>query len=73
LDVIEPYADKITNTCRTLQMKAGIMLVIEMEGYHDTDGEVMLSTAATGCTSDTIKRLAHLNLSVEHDQYVNIS
>lgn len=49
------------------------MLVIEMEGYRDTGGEVILSTAVTGCTSDTIQRLARLNLSVEHDQYVNIS
>ncbi|MFD1325457.1 DUF4279 domain-containing protein [Micromonospora sonneratiae] len=71
LDAIEPYADGIDTACRTLGMRAGIMVVITMHGDRNTDdGEPHVSTAAITYTSQTLRRLARLGLAIEHDQYV---
>ncbi|GIE82463.1 hypothetical protein Aph02nite_84130 [Actinoplanes philippinensis] len=71
LDEIEPHAGGIAEACTALGLRAGINVVIEMSGVRDAeDGEVILSTAAVTYTSETLKRLARLNVSVDHDQYV---
>jgi Domain of unknown function (DUF4279) len=71
LEAIEPYAEGIARACDTLGMRAGIMVVVTMHGDRNTDdGGLHVSTAAIAYTSKTLKRLAQLGLSVEHDQYV---
>ncbi|MBM2615910.1 DUF4279 domain-containing protein [Actinoplanes sp. LDG1-06] len=65
LDAIEPYAGGIAEACATLGMRAGINVVIEMHG--DRNG---LSTAAITYSAHTLKRLARLDVTVDHDQYV---
>ena len=72
LDAVEPHADGIATACRELGLQAGIMVVITLKGYRDADGEIVLTTAATGSSSPIIQRLARLGLSLEHDQYVHI-
>jgi hypothetical protein len=73
LNTIEPYADQISYTCQTLGLRAGIMLVIEMTGYRDDEGGVIVSTAVIGYSADTLHRLARINLILQHDQYVEIA
>ncbi|WP_344615747.1 DUF4279 domain-containing protein [Dactylosporangium salmoneum] len=71
LDAIEPYTDGIHTACRTMGMRAGIMVVVTMHGDRDTvDGEPHVSTAAITYTSETLRRLVELDLSLAHDQYV---
>jgi hypothetical protein len=71
LDAIEPYAEGIERACHTLGMRAGIMVVIKMRGDRNTDdGGLHVSTAAISYTPKTLKRLAQMGLSVDHDQYV---
>ncbi|MGX7671240.1 DUF4279 domain-containing protein [Plantactinospora sp. DSM 117369] len=71
LEAIEPYAGGIDTACRTLGMRAGIMVVITMHGDRNTnDGGLHVSTAAITYTLQTLRRLAKLGVSVEHDQYV---
>jgi phosphatidylserine synthase len=54
-----------------LGLDAGVSVVIEMHGRHD-HGEIRLSTAAVIYSAATVQRLARLDLSVDHDQYVVI-
>jgi Domain of unknown function (DUF4279) len=71
LDVVEPHRADIADACGSLGLRAGVMVVIEMSGNRDTaDGSIDVSTAAITYTAETVKRLARLNLSVDHDQYV---
>ncbi|MEU8659266.1 DUF4279 domain-containing protein [Actinoplanes philippinensis] len=71
LDEIEPHAGGIVEACTSLGLRAGINVVITMSGVRDAgDGDVTVSTAAVTYTSETLKRLARLNVSVDHDQYV---
>lgn len=71
LDDIEPHAAGIAEACAVLGMRAGIDVVIEMSGFRDPeDGSVELSTAAITYTAETVRRLARLHLTVDHDQYV---
>jgi len=71
LDAIEPHAAGITEACAALGMRAGINVVIEMIGDRNTaSGNLHVSTAAITYTAQTLKRLAQLDLSVDHDQYV---
>ena len=52
-------------------MRAGINVVIEMSGDRNTaNGGIHVSTAAITYTADTLKRLARLNIMIDHDQYV---
>ncbi|WP_436535988.1 DUF4279 domain-containing protein [Actinoplanes sp. HUAS TT8] len=70
LDVIEPHRAGIADACGNLGMRAGVMVVIEMSGNRDTaDGSIDVSTAAITYAAETVKRLARLDLSVDHDQY----
>ncbi|MDG4829053.1 DUF4279 domain-containing protein [Solwaraspora sp. WMMD1047] len=71
LGAIEPYAEGIHAACRTLGMRAGVMVVITMYGDRDTDdGGLDVSTASIAYGAQTLRRLTLLGLSVEHDQYV---
>lgn len=71
LDAIEPHAAGIAEAVAALGLRAGIQVVIEMSGDRDTEnGDIHLSTAAITYTAETVKRLARLNTSVDHDQYV---
>ncbi|MER7009707.1 DUF4279 domain-containing protein [Dactylosporangium sp. NPDC000555] len=71
LDAVEPYTEGIDTACRTLGMRAGIMVVITMHGDRNTDdGGPHVSTAAITYTAQTLRRLVRLGLSLEHDQYV---
>ena len=73
LDAIEPHAAGIVDACGILGMRAGIMVVIEMSGDRDTlDGDIDVSTAAIRYSSRTLHRLARLDLSIDHDQYVEL-
>jgi hypothetical protein len=51
-------------------MRAGIMVVVEVEPGRDSDGDAHVSTAAIGYGAETIRRLGRLNLALDHDQYV---
>jgi hypothetical protein len=71
LDAIEPHAAGIAEACAAFGLRAGIQVVIEMSGDRDTeDGNLHVSTAAITYSAETVKRLARLNASVDHDQYV---
>ena len=71
LDVIEPCAAGIAEARETLHLRAGINVVIEMRGVRDPDdGGVILSTAAITYSAQTVRRLAQLDLYIDHDQYV---
>ena len=72
LDAIEPYTEGIIDACRTLRMRAGIMVVIWTNGERDADGAILLSTPAIGYSAQTVQRLARLGLEVQHDQYVEL-
>jgi hypothetical protein len=49
-------------------MRAGIMIVIEVEPGHDDGPQV--SMPAIGCSAEIIRRLARMNLALHHDQYL---
>jgi hypothetical protein len=71
LDAIEPHATGIAEACTALGLRAGVDVVIEMSGSRDTsDGSITVTTAAITYTAATMKRLARLNLSIDHDQYI---
>ncbi|SDT70302.1 protein of unknown function [Actinoplanes derwentensis] len=71
LDAIEPHATGIAEARAALGLRAGINVVIEMSGERDTeDGGIHVSTAAITYTADTLKRLARLDIMIDHDQYV---
>jgi hypothetical protein len=70
LDAVEPYAAGITAAREGLGLRAGVMIVIEMQGDRDEDGDVSVSTAAITYSAATIRRVAALDLSLHHDQYV---
>jgi hypothetical protein len=70
LDAVEPHAAGLAEACRTLGVRAGIMVVIEMRSRRDEDGDVTVSTPAVGYSAGTIRRLGRLDLEVHHDQYV---
>lgn len=73
LNAIEPHAAGIAEACRSLGMRAGITVVITMSGDRDTsDGSIGVSTAAIAYSARTLHRMTRLNLSVDHDQYVEL-
>jgi hypothetical protein len=72
LDAIEPHAAGIASACHTLGMRAGVMVVIWMQGGRDADGGVTFSTPALGYGRRTVQRLAEMHLSLDHDQNVEL-
>jgi hypothetical protein len=70
LTAVEPYADGIATACRTLGLRAGIRVVIQMTARYD-GGAIDVTTATVSCGTTTIQRLARLNLSLACDQYVH--
>jgi hypothetical protein len=71
LDAIEPHSAAVAEASAALGLRAGIQVVIKMSGDRDTeDGSVHVSTAAITYSAATVKRLARLNASVDHDQYI---
>ncbi|MBB4767062.1 DUF4279 domain-containing protein [Amorphoplanes digitatis] len=70
LDAVEPYAEGLAAARDGLGLRAGIMILIEMQGDRDEDGDVSVSTASIAYSAATLHRLAALDLSLEHDQYV---
>ncbi|AGZ38507.1 DUF4279 domain-containing protein [Actinoplanes friuliensis] len=72
LDAVEPHAEGLVNACKTLGMRAAIMVVIEMQGSRQNDGDISISTPAITYSAATLRRAAALDLALNHDQYVLI-
>ncbi len=70
LDAIEPHAPGIAEACRALGLRAGVMVVIWMQGGRDAAGDVIFCTPSLSFAERTIQRLARMHLSLDHDQYV---
>ncbi|WP_422739700.1 DUF4279 domain-containing protein [Micromonospora sp. WMMD729] len=71
LDDVEPYATGIAEACKSLGMRAGVAVVIEMTARRDHQ-DLDITTAAVGYSAETIGRLARLSLALEHDQYLYV-
>ncbi|GAB7043437.1 MULTISPECIES: DUF4279 domain-containing protein [Catenuloplanes] len=72
LDAIEPHADGIRAACRTLGLGARAEVVIEMHATRKNtyDDALVVTTPAISYSAETVARLAALDLSIDHDQYV---
>ncbi|AGL13525.1 DUF4279 domain-containing protein [Actinoplanes sp. N902-109] len=70
LTILEPHAAALATARHLLDLQAGIMVVITTEAGLTPDGDILITTPAITYTAETLHRLAALDLSLHHDQYV---